>query len=95
MTLEFFRSQNVLYPELCFLTSSAVGFPISIYWIGAEVFGAKGDQYQVMRWDESDGLGKDFWGWYLNSKEQFFGTPEVAAAMFVREWQAWRKNVTG
>ena len=32
--LEFFHKEGVAYPELCFLVSSAVGFPVSIYWLG-------------------------------------------------------------
>lgn len=87
--LEFFRNQGVAYPELCFLVSSAVGFPASIYWIGTGGLGAKGTQYQVMRWDESPGPGKDFWDWYLDNRPQFFATPELAAVTFVQEWQSW------
>jgi len=45
--LDFFRSQGVAYPELCHLVSSAVGFPISIYWLGKGP-GRKGTKYQVI-----------------------------------------------
>jgi hypothetical protein len=94
MFLEFFRDQGVAYPELCFLTSTAVGFPVSIYWLGAGP-SAKGAKYQVMRWDESPGQSMEFWDWYLWKRPQFFDTPELAAATFVQEWQAWQLRKTG
>lgn len=84
MTLDFFRSQGVIYPELCFRTSSAVGFSVSIYAMG----GGTDQTYQVMKWNESPGLGQDFSSWYQFCRPQFFATPELAAAAFVSEWQA-------
>ena len=95
MKLDFFRSQDVAYPELCFLVSSAVGFAVSIYWIGAGGPGAKDTQYQVMCWS-SRSPGEKFWDWYVFNKPQFFATPEEAAAVFVQEWQRWkRRQVAG
>jgi hypothetical protein len=87
--LDFFRNQGVAYPELCFLVSSAVGFPVSIYWIGLGGPNAKSTQYQVMRWDEDPGPGQEFWDWYLYNRPQFFASPELAAVTFVQEWHCW------
>jgi hypothetical protein len=87
--LAFFREQGVLYPELCYVTSRAVGFLVSIYWIAGVVLGEEGTWYQVMRWDEGPGPGEAFWDWYLLHKPQFFRSPERAAAVFVQERWRW------
>ena len=44
--LNFFRSQGVIYPELCFLVTAAIGFPVSIYALGIGDPDTKGMQYQ-------------------------------------------------
>jgi hypothetical protein len=93
--LDFFRSQGVAHPELCFLVWSAVGFPVSIYWMVGVAVGATGTQYQVMRWDESPGPGYEFWNWYLDHRPQFFPAPELAAVAFVQEWQSWCRQLRG
>ena len=91
MKLDFFQSQKVAYPELCFLASSAVGFAVSIYWIGEGGPGTKDTQYQVMCLS-SCSAGEEFWDWYVFNKPQFFATPEKAAAIFVQEWQHWKRR---
>ena len=95
MTLDFFRRQGVMCPELCFLLSSAVGFPVSIYWMGTGGPGKKGTQYQAMPWDESPGPAQEFWIWYLCNRRQFYPKPVLAAAAFLKAWQSWTKRVGG
>src|SRR5258708_162040 len=43
--LAFFREQGVLYPELCYVTSRAVGFLVSIYWVAGVALGEEGTWY--------------------------------------------------
>jgi hypothetical protein len=86
MTPDFFRLHRVAYLELCFLTSAAVGFPVSIFWVGPAGPGRPGTEYQVMPWDD-EGPGVEFWDWYAAERPQLFATPEAAAAAFVLEWR--------
>lgn len=88
MLLDFFCREGVNYPELCYLTSIAVGFPVTIAILVVGP-GPGGKRYQVMRWDEREGPGLAFWNWYLCNRRQFFRRPARAAAVFVREWQKW------
>lgn len=84
----FFREQKVCYPDLCYLVSRAVGFPVSVYWFGLS---KKNMEYQVMRWREGPGPGLEFWHWVMNRypNSQFFPTPEDAAATFVERYREW------
>ena len=92
MSLESFKASKVIFPEFCYITSVAVGFPVLIYWVGGRLIGKTGDWYQVMRWDDSNGPGKAFWDWYVDHKEQLFKTPEEAASVFVQEHLKWLKK---
>ena len=83
-TLDDFRDEAVIEPELCFITSVAVGFPVSIYWKLSPR-----RRYQVMRWDDGPGPGKEFWDWYLWERRQFHPTPARAAAAFVAGHAEW------
>jgi hypothetical protein len=87
-----FRSQRVCYPELCAITSLAVGFACSIYWFGWDGPGKRGTRYQVMRWDEGPGPGLTFWRWYLWEKPQFHPTPAMAALRFIAWHRAWLRD---
>jgi hypothetical protein len=91
VNLDFFRRAGVIYPELCYITSVAVGFPVAVYQLSAGAV-AKGKRYQIMRWDDDPGPGFEFWDWYLYEKPQFFTSPVRAAAVFVQEWQRWSKR---
>jgi hypothetical protein len=72
--LEFLRRNGVIYPELCYLASRAVGHLVSVYHADATgetavaFFGFEGPAYQVMRWDESPGRGRAFWDWHLRDR---------------------------
>jgi hypothetical protein len=84
------------YPILNRLTSLAVGFAVSIYWMGLNGPGAKGTRYQVMPECESDPECDAFWSWYLGRK-QFHRTPKLAALAFVEgfhEWVAQRRSAS-
>ena len=85
----FFREQGLLCPALCYATSLAVGFVVSIYRIAGAILAEDGEWYQVMRWDDGPGPGQAFWLWYLLHRPQFFPTPEQAAAVFVEERRKW------
>jgi hypothetical protein len=86
VSLESFRQQGVVEPEACFVTSVAVGFPVTF----AQMSIAGGRrQYQVMRWGEEPGPAKEFWFWHLENRPQWFDTPAQAAAAFVQSWLEW------
>jgi hypothetical protein len=85
--LGFFEQSRVIEPHLCFTTSLAVGFAISIYW--GELFRPGVRRYQVMRWDDGPGRGHAFWSWYLWEMPQWYESPAKAAAIFVQAWLAW------
>jgi hypothetical protein len=87
-----FVRAGVICPELCYLVSAAVGFPVSIYWASGSLLGLPKEQYQVMRWDESPGAGKAFWDWYLANRKQFYPTPEAASVAFVQAWLEWDRK---
>lgn len=89
MDVAFSREQSLLCPELCYVTSLAVGFLVSIYRIAGVAIGEEGTWYQVMRWDDGPGPGQAFWLWYLLHKPQFFPSPERAAAVFVEKRRHW------
>ncbi|MGE4197653.1 MAG: GIY-YIG nuclease family protein [Phycisphaerales bacterium] len=87
---DFFVRQGVMAPHLCYLVTRAVGFAVSIYWLGCNIRGMEVKaQYQVMRWDESEGPGREFWHWHLDTVRQFYDTPEEAATAFVASYQKW------
>lgn len=93
MSLEWFRSQRVIEPDLCHSTSWAVGFPVSIYWLRWPWTPESGTRYQVMPWIGTDSHPRvrPFWRWYLD-RPQWYRTPALAAAKFVqghREWAAF------
>jgi hypothetical protein len=100
--LEFFRGQGVVHPELCYITSLAVHHAVSIYSCASsdpradrltrDFFGFSGPAFQVMRWDESTGPGKEFWNWYLWERPQWYPTPEAACAAYVAGYHQWVKN---
>lgn len=87
--LDFFRGQRVLHPELCYVTSIAVGHAATVYWADKTMFGTKADVYQVMRWDESEGPGFAFWSHQLWERPQWFDSPEAACAAYVASHQEW------
>jgi hypothetical protein len=87
--LAFFLREKVIEPHLCYLTSAAVGFAVSIYWYGLNPRDLK---YQVMRWDEAPGRGLAFWQWYLWERPQYFDTSAEAASTFVHSWFVWVKR---
>jgi hypothetical protein len=84
--LAFFLREKVIEPHLCYLTSAAVGFAVSIFWCGIL---PRDTRYQVMRWDESPGRGLAFWQWYPWERPQYFDTPAEAATAFVHAWFVW------
>lgn len=90
LSLEFFESLNGFNPELCFVTSAAVGFLVSVFWEGPKGPGHAGTSYCVARWPESPGPGADFFGAYAQSTPQYHLSPEAACAAFVRAWLPWR-----
>jgi hypothetical protein len=83
--LSAFKKSGRIMPELSFVVSVAVGFAVSIY----DKSGKKKKRYQVMRWDEGEGPGYEFWDWHLWHMPQFFDTPDAAAAAFVESWLNW------
>lgn len=89
---DFFVKQKVVHPELCYLVSAAVGFPVTIYWVGGRITGADAPRYQVMPWDDGPFAGKEFWGWYFDNREQLHPSPEAAAIAFVAGWQEWSRQ---
>lgn len=100
--LEFFQEQRVQCPELCYITSRAVGHTVSVYSVGSSdprfkeaaraVSGFNGTAYQVMRWDEGPGPGKEFWGHQLWERPQWYSTPEQACAAYVASYLEWIKD---
>jgi hypothetical protein len=99
--LEFFQAQRVQHPELCYITSMAVGHPVSVYTGGSPdrrfaaesraFFGFEERAYQVMCWDDSPGPGKAFWSWYLGERPQWYSSPEAACAAYVAGYAEWRR----
>lgn len=86
--LEPLAKTSLAYPELCFLTSSAVGHMVSIYWAGLGPR-EEGAQYQAMKWDDSPGPGQDFWQWHQVHKPPFFDSPEFACVAYVASFREW------
>jgi hypothetical protein len=94
--LDFFVEQKMAHPMLCYLTSIAVGHTVSVYWGSAEMlkgFGAdvvEGEAFhQVMRWNESDGPGTEFWDNHVGERPQWYTTPEAACAAYVASYREW------
>jgi hypothetical protein len=99
--LDSFYQAGIIHPELSFITSLAVGHAVSVYaWstdsrmkeISIDFVGFCGSAYQVMRWDESDGPGKEFWRWHLWERPQWYSTPESACAAYVASYRQWLKD---
>lgn len=91
--LDFLRQQGVARAELSYVTSMAVGHAVSVYWGSKSLFGTKADVYQVMRWDESEGPGYEFWRDHqLCERPQWFDTPEAACAAYVASYWEWRRK---
>lgn len=94
--LESFQRQGVLHPELCYLTSMAVGHAVSIYWWNERAINPSAKiYYQVMRQHEGPGPGEEFWSHHLWERPQWYDTPEAACAAYVascREWLEERRE---
>jgi hypothetical protein len=90
--LDFLRREGVALPELAYITSMAVGHAVSVYWGSKSLFGTKADVYQVMRWDESEGPGREFWDYQLCERPQWFDTPEAACAAYVASYHEWGRK---
>ena len=94
--LNFFISQGVCFPLLCYLTTLAVGHMVSVYVGTASLLKAfeipvveGGEFYQVMRWNDAKGSGKEFWKEHLWNRPQWFVTPETACAAYVASYREW------
>ena len=94
MLLSDFQRRGERFAELGYLTSVAVGFPVSVYWMGDVGPDAPNTHYQVMRRDEGPGPGYEFWQIQLG-REQFFPTPEAACAAFLDNYRTWAKLAPG
>ena len=81
---DFFRLRGSLVPDLAFVTSVAVGFPVLI-----EPGDGTAGGYRVTPCDEDEGAGHAFGSWYLLAGPRWFGTPVEAAAAFVGSWVGW------
>jgi hypothetical protein len=99
--LEFFQEQDVFAPELCYITSLAVGHKVAVYWAGRDpasteatiaLLGSPGPAYQVMRWDERPGPGYSFWVSHDCGRPQWYSTPEEACAAYVASYRQWIKD---
>lgn len=101
--LDFFFESKVLFPELCYVTSMAVGHAVSIYqglpsMIDAFVRGTDVDfkekrrVYQVMKWSEKQDEFREFWWWHLWERPQWYPTPEKACAAYVASHRQWLKD---
>lgn len=88
--LSFFRKQQALHPELCFITSCAVGFHATVYWTSRLILDSEKDQYHMRPWDPFKCPEIKFCDWYEETKDRFFDTPEQAAASFVEAWHEWQ-----
>lgn len=98
--LESFRRIPVECPELSFVTSLAVGHAVSVASIDVNfapdiveaLVGTRKKSYQVMRWSESDGPGKEFWDHHLWERPQWYATAEEACAAYVASYIEWRNG---
>jgi hypothetical protein len=74
-----------------FITSAAVGFPVEIYWTASIVTGV-GEKYSYQIMPVSDREGGPFWEWHLDTNEQFFESPLLAAEAFVRAFGSFQQG---
>lgn len=82
------RDQDVICPELCYLTSMAVGHFVSVYKVAL----TDRPSFQVMRWDERPGPGLAFWKHQLWGRPQWYATAEEACAAYVASHVEWREK---
>ena len=82
----------MIFPELCYVTTYAVGFCVSVYRVAGFLIGKKREHYQVMRTTDGPGPGYEFWRHRQRSDgPHFYPTPEAACAAFVRARLDWAR----
>jgi hypothetical protein len=89
----YLNSEGVIHPDLCFITSQAVGHLVML----ASVPG--GYMCEWHEWEERNGnpvnhstRGEKFWNWWVRRDEARQDTPELACLSYVNAYHAWLED---